>query len=164
MHWRSSALHALAEFEKSSKVQEPLISVIAFADDLTRLTTCQGGSFVFRNPISPDALARLAGTTAPTRCPVPRNPDAAVQWEQWYETLADLAGYPSYFEDSLPELVPNVIQRFSDCVIFSFRTPDQIRQYRYSFDDRNEFPLALPDEIRCSWLGDRLSGPFLEWV
>lgn len=157
-HVRALTLRNIAEFEKTSWLQVPQISAVAFMSDVTYVTTRNGLSAAFSGEVTHENLAQLMGSIGLQGA---TGTNASIELEQWYETLLDLSSYPSYFEDFCPGLEPNIILRLSDCVIFSFVKDGKIVQYQYKFDPENQFPLALPDEVRSSFFGNYAAGPFL---
>lgn len=158
-HTRALTLRNIAEFERTSGLQMPQISAVAFTPEITYVATSNGKSSSFREGVTRENLAQLAGSISLQQHP--GGTAAFTELKQWYEVLSDLASYPSYFEDLYPRLKPNVVQRFSDCVIFSFINDERIVQYQYKFDPDHQFPLALPDEVRHSFSGNYAAGPFL---
>lgn len=148
---RAAALKLIGGFEKHCGHGAPLVSEVTFADERIglRLSSGQDLSFAGLPPLK-SYVATCTAASGPATESAP-DPEQHRKWEQWWEMLLDLSGYPTYFQDLHPGLEVITVRRHHREALITVGDGTTYETYSVALDEDVHYPLGIPDDIRYSF-------------
>lgn len=151
---RAAALKLVGGLEKHAGQGAPLVSDVIFADDHIDLRLSSGQEISFADLHQLESYVAVC-TAAPVTAPEPApDPEQHRIWEQWWEMLLDLSGYPSYFQDLHPRLEVITVRRRHRQALITVGNGTSSETYSVDLDEEIRYPAGIPDDIRYSFNND----------
>ena len=146
---RAAALKLIGGLEQHCGRGSPLVSNVTFADDRIDLRLTSGRELSFAGLHQLEYYVATC-TATPVAAPAP-DPDQRRIWDQWWEMLLDLSGYPSYFQDLHPGLEVITVQRHHRQALITVGNGTTCETYSVALDEDVQYPAGIPDDIRYSF-------------
>lgn len=162
---RAAALKLIAGFEKRCGQGRPLVSEVTFAVNRIGLRLSSGRDLSATDLQSlKHYLVTCTAVSGAAADPTP-DPQDHRMWEQWWELLLDLAGYPTYFQDLHPGLEVITVRRRHHQALITVGDGTTQETYSVALDKDVQYPAGIPDDIRYSFNNDTgPSAPFAKKI
>jgi hypothetical protein len=151
---RAAALKLIGGLEKHCGHGIPMVLGVTFMEERIDLRMSSGQELSFTGLSSLKSYVATCTAKPGTASDPAPDPEQHRIWEQWWEMLLDLSGYPTYFQDLHPGLEVIIVRRHHRQALITVGDGTTVETYRVALDEDVHYPVGIPDDIRYSFNND----------